>query len=349
MRVCIAALLTLLLIFFSAFSNVSAMQKPTVRIKIATLSPKGSKIEKVLEAFRSAVKEKTDNAVDFKIYYSGVQGDDKDVLRKIQFRQLHGAILTGYGLGRIATPVRVTELPYTFRNYGEVDHVRKQMRPEMDEAIQNNGYVAIGWFDFGFCYNFSKVPLTGIDVARSQKWWVWEGDPLYEATFSVLDIKPVPLSFTDVMTSLSTKMIDAAATTPHSAVAFRWYTRFQYMAEFPVLNVLGATVVTQDVWKKISSGHQKIILELGEQYHREITMIQRKMNDESIASLKQAGIVIVRLDDTTAGSGWMHETARNTANVLVDKLYSKDLLDRTLALLKAYRASHPDSVVMNLK
>jgi len=121
--------------------------------------------------------------------------------------------------------------------------VRTRLRKTMEQYLSEKGYVVIGWNEIGFVYNFSKVPITSIEIAREQKWWMCAGDPLSKAVFEAFEITPVPLSFTDVMTSLSTKLIDTASITPYGALAYRWDTRFKYMSEYPTTNAVGAFVV----------------------------------------------------------------------------------------------------------
>ncbi len=155
------------------------------------------------------------------------------MLKKNQYKQLHGGSFTGHGLGKIVSAVHVTELPYLFKNYGEISYVRSQLKENMNQLFFQEGIIVLGWYETGFAYVFSKVPIKDVETARQQKWWMWEGGPMQKATFDAMNISPVSLSLTDVMTSLSTKLIDAAATTPFGAVAFRWYTRFSYMGEYP--------------------------------------------------------------------------------------------------------------------
>ena len=132
----------------------------------------------------------------------------------------------------------------------------------MNTLFEEKGFVVLGWMDLGFVYTFSKVPLTSLEVARQQKWWTMEGEPIGREVYKALGISPISLSITDVATSLSTNLIDCANTTPYGAVAFQWYSRFNYMGEFPSSNICGATVITKKIWGKISPESQKIILEV---------------------------------------------------------------------------------------
>ncbi|MEZ4565812.1 MAG: TRAP transporter substrate-binding protein DctP [Desulfobacterales bacterium] len=224
---------------------VFAEKPPKVLVKMATIAPRGSFMMEQIDLMDAEIREKTGNEVGIKLYYGSVQGDEKEVLSKIRLGQLHGGTFTGNGLGRIVPEVRVTEMPYVFRNYDEVEHVRQELRPYMTRRFEEEGFIVLGWNEIGFVYTFSKVPITSLEVAQAQKWWQWEGDSLSKAMFDAFGITPVPLSFTDVMTSLSTRLIDTASITPYGAVAFTGLTGSIILSEYPVTNVQGATIVSK--------------------------------------------------------------------------------------------------------
>lgn len=339
-------LIFILSLVFGAAGNASQSK---IRIKIATLTPKGSMSSKILEELNEKVRAETNNEVSFKVYYGGIQGDAKDVLRKIKFKQLHGATLASYGLGQIASDVRITALPYVFKNYEEVDYVRSKLEGHMNNAMEKNGFTVLGWYDIGFVYSFSKVPITSLEVAQQQKFWAPEGDPLAQTVYHVLGISPVSLSITDVLTSLSTRLIDAASAPPLAAVAFRWYTKFQYMTEYPSTNVLGALVVSNDIWNKISPENRSVVKNLCRQYCKKIQLGNREQNQKSIEVLKKSGISIVRVSNNDSYQAFIKDTADKTMKALVGELFSQALLDETLGYLEEYRSAHPESRVAKIE
>jgi len=316
-----------------------ARERAKVVIKMAALAPRGSYVISIMDEFSKEMRRETNNEVDFKIYSGGVQGDESDVLRKIRLKQLHGGIFVGFALGRIAPPVRVTEIPFVFRNSGEISYVRGKLEDTMNKYFEEAGYVVIGWHDIGFVYLFSKQPLTSIDVLRKQKVWVWGDDPMMTAAYKAIGVSPIPLSVTDVLTSLSTKLIDTAPITPFGAIALRWYTRFKYMNDLPGANGIAAVVVTKDIWNKISPESQKKIKELGRSYSLRLTKAGIESNRKSIGVLKKAGISIVSFKESQKE---LDEMAKNARESVVGKLYSRELLERTLSLVDEYRKLHPD-------
>ena len=73
----------------------------------------------------------------------GVQGDEKDVLRKIKLGQLHAAGITGNGMTSIAPKVRVMDSPFLFKSYGEVDHVYQTYQSDFAAAFAEGSTTAI--------------------------------------------------------------------------------------------------------------------------------------------------------------------------------------------------------------
>ncbi len=332
---------------FVISQKVSAEAEPEILFKMATIAPRGSFMMSLINEMDAEIRRATNNEVGIKIYYGGVQGDEKDVLRKIRLGQLHGGTFTGHGLGQVVPEIKVTELPYHFRNYDEVEYVRSALRPTMEQFFEERGFAVLGWNEIGFVHTFSKVPITTIEIARQQKWWMWEGDQLSRAMFDAFGITPVPLSLKDVMTSLSTRLIDTASSTPYGAVAFHWYERFEYMNEHPTTNVQGATIVSHRIWKKVTPESQQKIKEICQPYFDRLSQHARKQDRKSIEVLKKAGIQIVPFDagEENERFNFIFETSVKARESLVGQLYSRELLDRMLFLLKKYRKEHPDSHV----
>src|SRR5882672_5364137 len=65
--------------------------KAAVEIKLATLAPEGSTWMKAMHKIDDDVRARTQNRVGFKFFPGGVQGDEKDVIRKMRNGQVHGA------------------------------------------------------------------------------------------------------------------------------------------------------------------------------------------------------------------------------------------------------------------
>ncbi len=128
-------------------------------IKFASIAPEGSTWMNVMKEFDAAIRKESSGRVGFRMYPSGVQGDEKTVIRKIGVGQLHAAGFTGVGLGEIAPKVRILDTPFLIRSSEEADNLYQAFDQEFQQAFEAGGYVLLGWAEVGFVYVFSNSPI----------------------------------------------------------------------------------------------------------------------------------------------------------------------------------------------
>ncbi|MCX5791491.1 MAG: TRAP transporter substrate-binding protein DctP [Elusimicrobia bacterium] len=306
-------------------------------IKFATLAPDGSTWMNAMRKYTAEVSSKTANRVQFKIYAGGVSGDEKDVVRKIRLGQLQAGGFTGVGIGEIAPEIRLLDTPFLFKNSAEIDHIYKTFDADFRKYFETRGYVLLGWAEVGIVNVFSNSPVTKPEDMRRVKIWMWEGDPIAEAMFDALKVKPIPLSVTDVMTSLQTGMINGVYGSPLSVIALQWFARMKYVFSLPITNASGAVVLAKKTFDALSKEDQKTLLDLGDKHLRALTLQSRKDNTQSLTVLKNKKLVFT--DPASPAVVAEFEKAGDTARQsLVGKMYPKELLDRLEAALKAFRA-----------
>lgn len=318
--------------------TAEAKRKPKAKfqIKFATLAPEGSTWMKALHEIDDEVRARTENRLGFKFYPGGVQGDEKDVLRKIRNGQLHGGGFTGFGIGALASDVRVLEMPFMFQDYGELDFVRSSLEGELDGMLDKKGYLNLGWVDVGFVYIFSKQPIVTLDNLSSARMWIWAGDPLAEILFKTFGISPIPLAAPDVLTSLQTGVIDAAYSSTLGCMALQWFTRVEYMTDVPISHGLGAALISKKALRKVSADDLAILEEVAGPILRQLTETTRTQNQEAIVEMKKEGVEVVTVDDAVRQQ--FFSTARGAWDDGVGNLYSAELLQQVKDLLDQYRA-----------
>ncbi|MHB2026864.1 MAG: TRAP transporter substrate-binding protein [Elusimicrobiota bacterium] len=305
-------------------------------IKFATLAPDGSAWMKVMTDYNSELKEKTHGRVGFKMYPGGVEGDDKDVVKKMRIGEIGAAGLTGVGLGLISPQARVIDSPWLFRNTSELDSIHRKFDPEFFADFKKSGYILLGWTDLGFVYVFSREPILGPQDFKKQKMWVWEGDPIAEAAYQALGASPVPLSVIDVMSSLETGLINAVYGPAMGVVALQWFTKTKYIYSVPMAYSSGAVVVSRKVFDSLLPGDRKILLELGRKYFLKLNMETRRENDAAIKSLVEQGLKMSP-PPSAADIVLYARLGREARKSLVGKLYSADLLGRIEASIARMR------------
>lgn len=302
------------------------LQAAPKEIKLATIAPAGSGWDKITVAMNEELKQKTNGQLAFKIYAGGVQGDEKAVVQKMRSGQLQAGGLTGFGLGMIAPSVRVMELPFLFKTSADVDAALGKVGPKLVSAMQagNPAVELIGWAEAGFVYIMSNKPIAKLADLRGIKMWQWEGDPVAEAMFKGLGMTPIQLGIADVLTSLSTGMIDGVYAPAMGAVALQWASKVKYITDLPLTNSIGALVMTKAEFGKLSPDQQKIVKEVGARYCRQIVEQTRKDNEAAMASLQKLGLQKVAIAE--ADKAELEKIAKDVAQSLVGKLFSQELV-----------------------
>lgn len=336
MKSVLTIVLTVSFLILAGFAPLHA-EKPEHEIKFASLAPEGSAWMNQMHALDTAVRKATNGKVGFKLYPGGVQGDEPDVLRKMRFNQIHAAGFTGNGLGEILPEVRALELPFLFRDKAEIDYILDQYTDQFDKAFREKGYVLLGWTEVGYVYFFSNTPIRMLNDLSGVKVWTWQGDPLAAALFDAIDVTPVPLSVTEVMTALQTGMIDAVYTSPMAAISLQWFTRAKYMNTFPITNSMGAVLLTKQAWDKLDPSEQEQLLTLSRQYLRELTLITREDNAKSMEQLERAGLTLLERPPEE-NIAQCEEIGREVRKNLAGNLYSKEFIQQLEKSLEEYRA-----------
>lgn len=278
----------------AALLFVSTTSFAATQIKIATLVPEGTTWGESLKKLSKEVETATGGEVTFKIYYGGVSGDEPDVLRKIRIGQLSGSIFTGKTLGDISGDVRAMEIPFSF--YEKADKASaalKKLAPGYNSALKAKGFVNLGFYEVGQVYVVSTKKVSNLNELKGIKIWSWEGDELVGAMLTSLQLVSVPLALPDVLSSLSTGIINAAYAPPLAIIALQWHTKVKYLVDFPVAYSIGALLVSDKTWSKIKPEHQGKVLSISQKFIDEANTKSIGDNNAAREQLKKTGIEFV--------------------------------------------------------
>jgi len=326
------------LILFVLMITVTVLPAKT-KIKFASLAPEGSTWMNVMEEYAEAVSKATNGEVTFKMYSGGVAGDELIVLRKIRVGQLHSAGFTGVGLGEILPEVRILDSPFLFRSFAEVDHISAQLFDYFNRKFDEKGFILLGWAEVGFVYVFTNKPIYSIDDMSGVKMWMWEGDPIAEATFKAFEISPIPLSISDVLTSLQTNLINGIYVSPLGCVALQWHTKVTNMLQLPLANSNGAVLMAKKQFNILTPEQQTILKDVSKEYFDKLTDLSRKDNEKSLELIKEAGIKFTSITNTEELDHF-YQSGKDARQALVGKLYDLELLNRVENALADFRKNN---------
>ena len=305
-------------------------------LKIATIAPEGSSWMVDMRAGAHAIEEHTEGRVLFKFYGGGVQGNDKQVQRKMRTGQLHGGAFTSGGLNMFQEDADLFSLPLMFNSIDEARYVRGHLEAELRQLLEDAGYVNFGFAGAGFAYMMSNKPLRTLADLDGQKIWIPEGDPVGFAALRALGIAPVVMPVTDVMTGLQTDLLDSVTVPPVGAVVLQWHTRLKFITNVPVAYVYAALLIDSKAFNRIKPDDQQVVREVMEGIYRKFDQNGVRDTDAAMRALLESGLQVVEPDADEVAQ-WRDIVSRSHRQLASDGVFHAGLLERMESLLEGYR------------
>ena len=307
-------------------------------LKIATIAPEGSSWMNDMKRGAEVIAVQTQGRVKFKFYGGGVQGNDKQVQRKMRTGQLQGGAFTSGAMNMFQQDADLFSMPMIFSSIDEVRFVRKTLDSVIRERLEKAGYVNFGFAGAGFAYMMSNKPLQTLAELKGQKVWIPEGDPTGFAALRALGVAPVVMPVTDVMTGLQTDLLDSVTVPPVGAVVFQWHTRLKYITELPIAYVYAAMLIDRKAFSRMSAEDQLIVREVMEGIYRKFDQNGVTDNNKALQALVENGLQMVTPD--TSGIDEWRRIVSDSNRVLGEQgTFDPALLDRMQMLVREYRNS----------
>lgn len=311
----------------------------SVAVKLATLAPDGSVWEKNLEQLGATWAEATDGRVTLRIYPGGVAGDDPDVVRKMRIGQLHGAALTVAGLSEIDDAFEALSTPLMFDSYEELYAVLASMRADLEQRLEERGFVLLFWGHGGWVHLFSKQPLRTVADLKASKLFVWAGDDERVQLWKRAGFQPVPLAGTDIMTGLQTGLIDVLPTPPLAALSLQWFRQTPYMQNLGLAPLVGGVVISKRIWDRIDAADRAKLLEAARQTEKTLEAEVPAQDSQAVAEMQKRGLEVVEISNPEE---WQ-EAARRFVEGIRGTIAPPEWLDRVVAERDAYRNARAEA------
>lgn len=323
-------------IFTLLLISLFAIPSYAVTLKIATISPDGTRWMKELKSAAKEIKQQTEGRVKFRFYPGGVMGNDQSVMRKMRIGQLHGGAITGGGLQKIYPDSQVYSLPMIFHSHQEVDYVRSRMDKTIIDGLYDKGYVSFGLSEGGFAYLMSSKTIDDLKGMRRNKVWTPDGDRISRAAFESIGISPISLPLTDVLTGLQTGLIDTVAASPMGAIALQWHSKVKYLNETPLSYLYGTLIVSRKAFKKLSENDQEIVRKIMSETFARLDVINRNDNSKAFAALKQQGLEFVTLSSSSSAT-WTTSVKKSIETIIASGTISQKISNELYQHLQAFR------------
>ena len=309
-----------------------------MQIKIATLAPQNSEWAEKFQKGSIEIQERTENRVKLKFYWGGAQGNAKKILQKIKIRQLHGGTFSPTDFQEVYPDLNIYGLPFLFKDFDEADYVRDRVDNQLEQGFKNLGFNTYGFAGGGFAYILSNEPIREYEDLKNKKIWLPQGDLIsYEAMRS-LNLLPVPLPMTDVLTGLQTGLIDIVAIPPVVALALQWHTKINYITRVPVLYAMGFLAIDSKMINRINTDDRKVLNEVISRIYSEVDSNSQQDSENAYEALSKIGIQEIQFDgdEYQKLTDLLEEPTKKMAN---DGFYSLELFNEIKMYIDDFRKS----------
>jgi TRAP-type transport system periplasmic protein len=323
-----------LLLSLVAAASTPAAQAPRTTLRVASLAPARSVWDNSLQQMRADWQTGTAGRVQGLVYPSGQQGNEATVLLKLKSGTLDGATLVLPGLCLLDDAFNVFGIPFFLESFDELNYMIERMTPLLKERLEARGFVLLGWGHAGWIRVFSTTPVRTLTDLQAIRMFTSVGSDPMVRIHQRHGMRPIALAETQILTGLSSGMIDAVPTTPTAMLFFQWYTRAPYMLDVPLAPLVGATIITRKAWLAIPEADRPAIAEAARALERRLQRQIPKQDDDSVQVMRGKGLTV----SPGRASDWRHEGERYAADMKV--MVPDDVFALALRERDAYRATH---------
>lgn len=276
-----------------------AQGQATVTVKMATLVPENSSWFLVLKEVANDWGKISNGKVRVLLYPGGRQGDDPDVVRKMNLGTLNAGVLTSAGLGEIDRGVYALSIPMAFADYEEVYAVLEKMRPKLEAQFEAKGFVVLNWADGGWNHWFTKSPAATPDEMKKLKLFSWAGDMKTTEAYKKMGFDPRPAPSTELITGLQTGLFESFLAPPQVALITRYYEQTKYMTDMKVQILMGATVIRKETWERIPAELRPKLMASARTAGDRLQKSIKDGYQRDVDAMKKTGLTVVPVDART--------------------------------------------------
>lgn len=273
-----------------------------ITIKVASVAPAKSSWDIQQRQIAKEWAEITNGEVILQFITSDAMGGESGVVQKLkavrpgQKAPIGGAIFTSMGLSDFAPGCNVMTLcaPFLFRNQNEVNAVLKEFTPQMQQALDDKGYVVLGWFNIGWAYFFTSEPTP--TPAELKKLRLAVGGltaPGLRKAFEAAGYKTIDVASEKFNASVSSGTIQGMFTIPMYAYAAQYYKSLDNMLNVPLCPVMVGFVMNKADWNSIPDKYKPELVKSIKKAEAKFVADQKRMDAEYIGRCKNGGCEVL--------------------------------------------------------
>jgi TRAP-type C4-dicarboxylate transport system substrate-binding protein len=309
-------------------------------LKMGTLAPAGSPWDNALHRLAAEWTQFSGGRINVTIYPGAIAGGEGDMVRKMRIGQLQAAALTGSGLENIVRDVFLLDLPFLFSSQTEATYVLSKVTPHYKRLFAEKGFVLLGWTVAGWVNFFSRNPVVLPSDLQAETLAVSGVNPDQVQAWKSVGFHVIPLDTPNLMSALSSGMIDALYTSPLAAASYQWFGIANNMCALNIAPLIGAIVVSERSWRRIAEPYRADMVSSAQQAIRPLYSSTRKLEKQAVQVMEANGLTVNQVPPAAAEK-W-RSLLEGGIRPLIGKSYSVDVYDEIKGYIAEFRSSHGD-------
>ena len=194
-------------------------------------------------------------------------------------------------------------MPFFFDSYDELNAVVEELTPTLKQRVEAKGFVLLNWGHGGWLQVFTKRPVRTVADLKGIKLYTSAGDDRMTQWYKANGFQPRAMAMTDVLTGLTTGMIEGLPTPPVAALAFQWNRQTPYMLDIGLAPVVGATVISRKTWLTHCRRRSRQAAAVGLAVEKQLQVDVPKQDAFAVLLMQQQGLTVTK----ASGPEWRQE------------------------------------------
>jgi tripartite ATP-independent transporter DctP family solute receptor len=276
----------------AGFADVSARE-----FRVADNQAQDYPTVQALQLMARLVEERSGGRHWLRVFHSRRLGEEQETIEQTRIGAIDLVRTNVAPLGRFIAAANVLALPFLFRSS---DHLHKVVDENLGDEVlgsfERHGFVGLAFYDSGARSIYNSVkPVRSVADLKGLRIRVQQSELMVEMV-RALGAEPVELAYGQVLTGLSTKVIDGAennwpsyVTTQHYKVA-PYYTLTEHSMAPEVL------VMSLRAWETLSAEDRMIFRTAARESSIYMRQLWSGLEEQSRQQARAAGNLIIEVE-----------------------------------------------------
>jgi tripartite ATP-independent transporter DctP family solute receptor len=244
------------------------------------------------------VSERTGGRHTIHVFHTRQLGEEKDTIEATKVGAIDMNRINVVPMGAYVPTVNVLAMPFLFRSPAHLHKVLdSDIGQEILDAFAPHGFIGLTFYDSGARSVYNNVrPVRSLADLRGLKIRVQQSQLMVDM-IKALGAEPVELSYGQVLTGLSTKLIDGAENNWPSYVTTDHYRHAGYYTLTEHLMAPEVLVMSTKAWDSLNEQDRKVFREAARESNKFMRERWKVLEEKSQKQAEAAGIMVIRSID----------------------------------------------------